>query len=627
MTELLQTMIARGDGHAASGDLAAALRDYDAAVNAYPGEADAWIRHGAALAELGRTSEAMASYTRATVLAPGRSELFFVQAMALQDMGRHAEAVDAFDEALLRGLDYADVWNNRGSSLRSLERYSQALESFEHALSIDHSHPEALGNRGAVLQKLNRHAEAARAFEKFASAAPDHKYLLSGQLTAAASLCDWATIERLRPRFEVEVMSGKSIVNPFFLLGLSDDPALAHAAALHYGHDFLPWLAKVEMPKPAPGEKIRIAYLSADFRQHAVGHLMIGIFEHHDRARFELTGVSYGPEEDSPIRSRFKKTFDHFIDAHGVPDAEVAERLRAMNIDIAVDLMGFTRGARPGVMARRPAPVSVSYLGFPTSTAADFMDYIIADAIVLPEDQQAHYSEQIVRMPDCYWPATAHDLVQPIAATPTRAAAGLPNEGFVFGCFNHHGKIGRPQFEIWMRLLSAVPGSVLWLIDDSGRENLRKEAAARGMDPARLVFAPKVPQAEHLARCRLMDLVLDTLPYNAHTTATDALRLGVPVVTCMGRSFSSRVGASLLAAARFPELITDDMGDYETLALALATDPERMAAIRARLGDERFATPVFDIPRFMAHWEKGFATMAARYRSGEAPAPFFITPD
>jgi predicted O-linked N-acetylglucosamine transferase (SPINDLY family) len=260
-------------------------------------------------------------------------------------------------------------------------------------------------------------------------------------------------------------------------------------------------------------------------------------------------------------------------------------------------------------MAMRPAPVQLSYLGFPASTAADFMDGIIADAIVLPEDQQANYSERILRLPDCYWPATAHDPDQPIAPIPSRTEVGLPLTGFVFGCFNHHGKIGRDQFALWMRLLSKVPGSVLWLIEDSGKDNFAHAAEKQGIDPARLIFAPKWPQAEHLARCALIDLVLDTLPYNAHTTCTDALRMGVPMVTMMGRSFASRVGASMLAAADLPELIAEDAESYEALALALARDPERLARLRARLGAERFTLPLFDVPVFMRHWEALFAAI------------------
>jgi protein O-GlcNAc transferase len=290
-------------------------------------------------------------------------------------------------------------------------------------------------------------------------------------------------------------------------------------------------------------------------------------------------------------------------------DTDIVAALRQRHIDIAVDLSGYARGARPAVMALRPAPVQVGYLGFPASMAADFTDYVIADGIVLPPEQQENYSERIARMPDCYWPATAHDAAQPIVPKPGRAAAGLPEKGFVFSCFNHHGKIGRPQFDIWMRLLKSVPQSVLWLIDDGGKDNLRRAAVARDVDPGRIVFAPKLPQDQHLARCALIDLVLDTLPYNAHTTATDALRMGVPVVTVMGRSFSSRVCASMLAAADFAELIADDPEAYETLALDLARDPARLAVIRAKLGPGRFSTPLFDIRRFMTHWEALFAAM------------------
>ncbi len=602
-------ILRRGDNCAAQGDLAGALAEYEKAIQQHPDFADTWLRHGAALSELHRPIEALASYAKAQALAPNRPEIPYSQGMALQDLGRHGEALAAFDQALALGLNFSIVWNNRGASLRSLGKLPEALASFERALALDPAHTEALGNRGGVLQKMNRHAEAFAAFKAFAAAAPRHKYALSGFLVSAAALCDWDMLDKLRPRLETEVASGKAIVNPFFLLSLSDDPVLARACAAHYDRDLIGMPPQAECPIPPPGRKIRIAYLSTDFRLHAVGHLMIGIFEHHDRSRFELTGVSYGLEEDSPLRTRFKKVFDHFIDAEGMPDVDIVTALRQRNIDIAVDLCGYARGARPAVMARRPAPVQVSYLGFPASMATDFTDIVIADEIVLPPDQQANYSEHIARMPDCYWPATAHDAAQPIAPTPSRAAAGLPTHGFVFSCFNHHGKIGRPQFDIWMRLLKAVPQSVLWLIDDTGKDNLRRAAIARGVDPARIVFAPKLPQDQHLARCALIDLVLDTRPYNAHTTATDALRMGVPVVTCMGRSFSSRVCASMLVAAGLAELIADDLESYEMLALTLARDPVRLSAVRAKLGPGRFSTPLFDIPCFMTSWEALFAAM------------------
>jgi predicted O-linked N-acetylglucosamine transferase (SPINDLY family) len=604
-----ELLLRQGDSKAALGDLKGALATYESAVGKYPQSAEAWLRHGAALSELKRPVEALTSYARAEALSPGRPDLCYSRAVALEELGRAAEALEDYDRALSGGLDFAMVWNNRGTCLRSLGRWTEALQSFDRALALDPDHVEAMGNLGAVLQRLGRHQEALAAFERFSAAAPGHKYALAGLLASAAALCDWNILERLRPRLESEIASGKSIVNPFFFLSISDDPVLARQCAAHYGRDLIGDLPKVECPMPVRGEKIRLAYFSTDFRLHAVGHLMIGIMEHHDRSRFELIGVSYGPEEASPLRGRFKKAFDHFIDAEDMPDADIVASLRALKVDIAVDLSGYARGARPKVMAMRPAPVQLSYLGFPASMAADFMDGVIADAIVLPKDQQENYSERILRLPDCYWPATAHDPGQAIAPIPSRAEAGLPETGFVFGCFNHHGKICREQFTIWMRLLAKVPGAVLWLIEDGGKDNLARAAAEVGIDPARLIFAPKRPQAEHLARCALIDLALDTLPYNAHTTCTDALRMGVPMITVAGRSFASRVGASMLAAAGLPELIAEDAESYEALALALARDPECLARLRARLGAARFSLPLFDVPVFMRHWEALFAAI------------------
>ena len=334
-------------------------------------------------------------------------------------------------------------------------------------------------------------------------------------------------------------------------------------------------------------EKIKVAYLSSDFRLHPLSFLMAELFELHDRSQFEVIGVSFGPDDRSDMRSRLVAAFDQFIDVRTKSDQEVARLLNDLRIDIAVDLNGHTQGARSGILAFRPAPIQVSYLGFPGTTGADFIDYIIADAIVLPFDEQPYYTENIVHLPDCY---QVNDRKRTIASrTPTREELGLPAQGFVFCCFNNNWKITPAVFDVWMRLLKAVEGSVLWLFRDNrdAETNLRKEAAARGIDPTRLVFADRLPLDDHLARHRLADLFLDTLPYNAHTTASDALWAGLPVLTCRGKTFAGRVAASLLTAVGLPELLTDSLEEYEALALRLATDPLLRSGLRERLRKNR----------------------------------------
>jgi protein O-GlcNAc transferase len=370
-------------------------------------------------------------------------------------------------------------------------------------------------------------------------------------------------------------------------------------------------------------DKLRIAYLSADFRRHPVASLIAELFELHDRARFEISGISFGPDDQSDMRARLVRSFDQFHDVQSKSDRDVAKLLNDMQVDIAVDLNGRTEDSRLGILAHRPTPVQVTYLGYPGTTGADFIDYVIADETVLPFDQQPFYTERIVHLPDCY---QVNDSTRKIAAlSPSRSKAGLPDEGFVFCCFNNNFKITAPVFDVWMRLLGLVEGSVLWLLqDDAARENLSKAAAARGIDPARVVFAGLQEPQAHLARHRLADLFLDTLPYNAHTTASDALWAGLPVLTCKGGAFAGRVAASLLHAAGLPELATGDLGEYEALALRLATDPSLLGGFRHRLAQTRASCPLFDTDRFRRHIEDAYITMWEIQQRGESPRSFSV---
>lgn len=372
-------------------------------------------------------------------------------------------------------------------------------------------------------------------------------------------------------------------------------------------------------------DRIRIAYLSADFHLHATAHLMAELFERHDRERFEVSAWSFGPETGDAMRDRLRRAFEHFNDVRDVSDEGVASRLRAAEIDIAVDLKGYSKGCRPAIFARRVAPVQVNYLVYPGTTGAEYMDYIIGDAEVIPEEHEAYFSEQVVRLPDSY---QVNDTKRVIAEhVPSRAAAGLPESGFVFCCFNNSYKITPEVFDVWMRLLQQVEGSVLWLLQDNtvASRNLKLEASARGVDPKRLVFAPRRPPPDHLARHRLADLFLDTLPCNAHTTASDALWAGLPVLTCRGHFFVGRVAASLMRAIGLPELIVDDLAGYEAVALRLAQRPGELAALKSRLAKNRMTHPLFDIDRYRLHLESAYATMMEHHRQGMPRQGFLVT--
>jgi predicted O-linked N-acetylglucosamine transferase (SPINDLY family) len=366
-------------------------------------------------------------------------------------------------------------------------------------------------------------------------------------------------------------------------------------------------------------DRIRIAYLSADFRQHPLSFLTAGMFESHDKSRFEITAISFGVDDDSEIRARVKASFERFVDARASSDAQIADLLKALEIDIAVDLMGFTTDSRTGIFARRPAPIQLHYMGYPGTMAARYIDYMVADRVVIPDHQQASYSEKLICLPNSYF---VNDTGRQIADKMfSRAELGLPPSGFVFCCFNSNHKITPLVFDRWMRILKQVEGSVLWLLPGhaTAADNLRKEARARGVDAERLIFAGRMSPPDHLARHRAADLFLDTLPYNAHTTACDALWTGLPVLTCLGEAFVGRVAASLLHAVGLPELITTTLDEYQHLAVDLATTPDKLAAIRAKLANHRLTMPLFDTRLFTRHIEAAYAAMHARQQAGLAP--------
>jgi predicted O-linked N-acetylglucosamine transferase (SPINDLY family) len=415
------------------------------------------------------------------------------------------------------------------------------------------------------------------------------------------------------------------MVAPFVLLAVSEDPALHLRAARLYTEQKYP-------PAPRPlwtGERhahdrIRVAYLSADFHAHATAYLMAELFERHDRARFEWWGISFGPVKSDPMRTRLEGAFDHFVDVTDRSDAEAARLLRALEIDIAVDLKGYTQDCRPGILGHRPAPLQVNYLGFPGTMGADHIQYVIGDAIVTPPEHAPFYTERIVRLPHCYQP---NDRKRAIAGrTPPRAELGLPEHGFVFCCFNNNYKITPEFFGVWMRLLREVEGSVLWLLESNAESagNLRREAAARGVDPARLVFAPHALLPEHLARQRQADLFLDTLPYNAHTTTSDALWAGLPVLTCLGQAFPGRVAASLLTACGLADMVVTDLDAYAATALKLARAPRLLQELRERLARNRLAAPLFDTERYARNLEGAYLEMQRRHQAGLPPEAFGV---
>jgi predicted O-linked N-acetylglucosamine transferase (SPINDLY family) len=530
--------------------------------------------------------------------------------------------VASFDSALAIDPAFPDAWRNRGHTLRDLGRHPAAVDSYARALHVNADDVAALASRGHLLHYLGRNDEAARDFARVVALSPHSPYAWSMLSMLHRHNCDWDAADAAFARVR-EALANGAAVEPFpFLVQSASAADQKRCAELAVASAVPSSASPLWHGERYEHAKIRVAYLSADFREHATAYLIADVLERHDRSRFEVTAVSWCAEEATATRERLKRAVDTFVDVQAWTDEEVARWLRERRIDIVVDLMGFANGARPGICARRPAPVQVNFLGYPGTMGAPYLDYIVADTTLIAPDAHRDFTERVVCMPDSYQP---NDRERPIAPdTPSREACGLPESGFVFCSFNSTYKITPAMFDVWMRLLARVEGSVLWLLAGTATSaaNLRREAASRGVAPQRLVFAPRLALAAHLARQRNAQLFLDTLPCNAHTTASDALWVGLPVVTCLGTTFAGRVAGSLLRAAGLPELVAESVGEYEALVLRLATHDDELATVREKLTRNRMSCALFDSDRYRGHLESAFATMTERARAGLPPAPF-----
>jgi predicted O-linked N-acetylglucosamine transferase (SPINDLY family) len=518
----------------------------------------------------------------------------------------------------------AESWATLSAIQTKLKQNDAALAAAERAVAAAPSSPPALIARAAAHCEMRRHDLAIADYEAALRINPQEKGMAGLIAMAKLFSCDWSGLAGYLQRALAELRAGSDAVTPFLLSAFPGatpaDHLLCAQITVRSEYPPLPPLYRGERYRH---DRIRLAYVSGDYHRHPTTLLMAGVYDHHDHSRFETYAISFGPDDGSIERQRAVRAFDHFIDVSDRGSPDIARLMREHEIDVAVDLGSFTTGGRLLVFAARPAPVQVSYLGFPGTTGAPYMDYLLADRVVIPEESRRFYSEQIVTLPGSY---QANDDTQPIAATPTRAAAGLPPDGVVFASFNNTFKITPAIFAIWMRLLRDVPDSSLWLLagQHAAPGNLRNEAARAGIEPDRLIFAQQLPRDQHLARLRLADIFLDTLPYNAHTTAADALWAGLPVVTCPGDTFQSRVAASLLTAIGLPELITSSLEGYAALAARLARDPAALATVKAKLAANRNTTALFDTARFTRHLEAAYATMIERHWRGEAPAAFAV---
>ncbi len=621
---LVPALVNRGIVLCDLGRPAEALASHDKALAVEPRDSIAWNNRGVALARLGRHGEALASHERALALSPDDLDALMNRANTLLTLKRPAEALASCARAIALKPDLVDAHVSRGHALFDLGRFDEAIASYDRALAIDPFHAEGRFHRAGALSKIGRDQEAIAAYQALRESKAPLPTLLNDYAVCLSNACQWSHAARLVTELATAVADGSAAVDPFTLLRFETTPDQQLACAQSWLRYKKPVAVERDWTRAEfSSERLRIAYLSADFHRHATAHLIAELFEIHDRANFEIIGVSFGPDDRSELRARLVRSFDRFFDVTTRTDEDVAKLLRDLQVHIAVDLKGHTADARPGIFAQRAAPVQASYLGYPGTTGAQFIDYVIADKTVLPFEQQPYYTEQIVHLPDCY---QVNDSTRRIAAAPSRAEAGLPDGAFVFCCFNNTWKLAPRMFDIWMRLLQGAEASVLWLYrsNDLAAANLRKEALARGVDPQRLVFAPQADAADHLARLTLADLFLDTLPYNAHTTASDALWAGVPVLTCLGTTFSGRVAASLLHAVGLPELVTENLEAYESLARRLAAEPPRLQSVRRKLAEQRLTFPLFDSQRFRRHIEAAYRTMWDIWRRGERPHSFAV---
>jgi predicted O-linked N-acetylglucosamine transferase (SPINDLY family) len=590
----------------------AALAAYDAAIRLNPGQPQTYCNRGIVLSDLDRIDNALASYRAALCLNPSHAEALSNRGGALYGLGRLAEALAACNAALRIKRDYAEALSNRAPVLQEFARLDEALDSCDAALRIRPDYAEAHCNRGNVLYDLGRLTEAIAAYEAALGVRPDYTEAASKLIHCRQCLCSWAGLAAQKQAFLEQFPTSRDNNPPFTLLTIDSTAEQQLVAARRYAKKLGGPVITPPCGLPRGAGKIRLGYLSADFRQHPTSQLIAELIERHDRRRFDIIGYSFGPDDGSAMRRRMARAFDRFVDLRSLSHTDAAQQIRHDGIDIAIDLMGYTRDARPKILACRPAPVQVNFLGYPGTMGADFIDYVIADPICIPPGDEAFFSEKVVRLPDCYQP---NDRQRQIAEqSPSRQDCGLPERSFVFCCFNNSFKITPTLFALWMRLLHKVPDSVLWLLEANPTmaDNLRREAVAAGIGPDRLIFAQRLPLPGHLARHRSADLFLDTLPYNAHTTASDALWAGLPVLTCRGETFAGRVAASLLTAVGLKDLVTSSLDEYQTLALALAAEPARLASFKQTLSANRATAPLFDSERFARSLETAFEQMSSR---------------
>ncbi|MFQ5508043.1 MAG: tetratricopeptide repeat protein [Leptospirillia bacterium] len=615
-----------------TGHQADAVRMIRTSLEVQPNDANVWNNLGIVLLEMGDATAANA-FTRAIRLKPDMADAHFNLGNAHFEQQSYPEAAAAFEQALRIAPDHAGAANNLGNTLRELGRLEEAVKALEQAARLAPDRAESHNNLASLYTRLSRYPEAEKAARRALELEPDHAEAMSHLYDIKRYQCDWDGIETLEAQMLGRADRGDGRIPAYLLLFTPATPAQILSGTRAYAQrKFGPYITAAHTPGGAsrdtsPDGRITLGYLSADFRKHPVAQLSAGLFEKHDREGFRVIGYSYGPDDGSDIRARIRDGVDVFDDIRPLSLNRAAEKIRADGVDVLVDLTGYTGLSRSHIMALRPAPVQISFLGYAATAGAAFIDYIIADRNVIPEGAEDGFSEAPIFLPEAFM--CTDDSLPITTPAPTRADCGLPEDGFVFACFNNSRKLSAPAFDLWMRLLEQVPGSVLWLSlkEPEAVAALKARAKNAGIDPARVINAGKVPSlGDHLARQQCADLFLDTWPYNAHTTTVDALWAGVPVLTCPGETFASRVAGSLLHAVGLGDMAVTSLAGYETRALALARNPAALAEVRKRLAGARLDSPLFNSGRFARHIEAGYRAAWARHLAGEPPAPITVEP-
>jgi predicted O-linked N-acetylglucosamine transferase (SPINDLY family) len=605
-----------------------AIDDFDRAIQLDREYAEAFFNKGKSLTLLKRLDEASSAFDRALALRPNLAEAWLGKGNVLCERRQYDGALAAFDQALGLNAELAEGWLGRGNLFQRVRRYQEALTAFDRAVALKPGLIEAWIGRGEILSTLKRHEEAAQAYARALEIDPQRPFMKGLLLHQKMSSCAWAEVDKLIAEIDKDISSDRPSADPFGWQGVAKSPRSLQRCAELFNAARYPPISRDLPRRSAPDRgKIRVGYSSGEFRDQATSHLIVGVLEQHDKSRFEIFGFDNGWNDGSDIRRRIEASLVEIIDINRFGDEAAAAVIRDRQIDILVNLNGYFGEERTGVFAQRPAPVQVNYLGFPGTLGAAYMDYIIADRCVIPPGDEDFYEEKIVYLPECYQANDNRKRISPRIFS--RAECGLPQHGFVYCCFNNSYKITPAVFDCWMSLLKEVPSSVLWLLEDSApaASNLRREASMRGVNPDRLVFAQRVPLSDHLERHHLADLFLDTLPYNAHTTASDALWACLPVLTQIGGTFPGRVAASLLQAIDLPELITSTHEAYQQLAIELASDSQKLAAIKHKLASNRLAKPLFDTQLFTQRIEAAYEEMYKRHQSGLVPDYLFIGSD